>query len=361
MIRIFSVLLVGLLLISGCNQAPKKLTFLVGGPPQEIAVWQKVIAKFTNETKIPIEIIQQPSDANSRQQSTIVALRGKQVDPDILLVDLAWFGELAANNWLEPLDKYQIDSKPFFSSIINLADTFNGHLIALPVYVDGGMLYYRTDLLTKYGYTSAPKTWDELITMATNIQAKERAAGNKDFWGFAWQGAQAECVVCDALEFFTTAGGGFMDANMNPIFNSPENVQALQLMVDFIQKYKISPPNTYTTMKEEEVREMFQNGNAMFERNWPYAGGLHNQTNSAVKGMFTIAPLPSFPGKKSASTLGGWHAAISVYSDMKEEAAQFLKYITSFEAQKIFAMELGWNPARMDVYNDAETVAKTRI
>jgi len=221
----------------------------------------------------------------------------------------------------------------------------------VPLNVDGGLLYYRTDLLDTYDYEGPPQTWEQLASMAEKVQAGERE-NNPDFWGYVWQGAQYEGLVCNALEVFSSAGGGFFDSAGQPIVNSDANVEALRMMTSFIRDRGISPPNTYTDMKEDEVRLLFQNGNALFERNWPYAWALHNSEGSPVKGAFGAAPLPHFEGHESASTLGGWHLGLSRFSDRKEDAARFIEYATSYEVQKRLAMDLGWNPGREDVYSD---------
>ena len=137
-------------------------------------------------------------------------------------------------------------------------------------------------------------------------------------------------------------------------------MQAIKFMRDLIHKFEISPPNTYTEMKEEQARQFFQSGNALFERNWPYAWTLHQDESSPVKKKIGIAPLPHFnvPDAKSISTLGGWHIGISKYSDAKTESFEFLKYIVSYDVQKRLAIELGWNPGREDIYIDGEIAAK---
>ena len=109
-------------------------------------------------------------------------------------------------------------------------------------------------------------------------------------------------------------------------------------------------------MKEEEVRQAFQRGDALFERNWPYAWKLHEADNSPVKGKVGIAPLPHSEGGESASTLGGWHIGISKYSDEKAEAWRLIQFIESYGTQKKFALNLGWNPGRKDIYNDSDVV-----
>ena len=129
-------------------------------------------------------------------------------------------------------------------------------------------------------------------------------------------------------------------------------------MFDVIHTYKISPPNTYTDLKEEQVRTFFQQGNALFERNWPYAWSLHQSQDSPVKDKVGIAALPHFPDGHSVSVLGGWHIGISRYSDAKQQAFMFVKFVLSYDVQKRLALNLGWNPSRRDVYEDKEVLAQ---
>ncbi|HVP58186.1 MAG TPA: ABC transporter substrate-binding protein, partial [bacterium] len=218
---------------------------------------------------------------------------------------------------------------------------------------DAGLLYYRSDLLKKYGYTGAPETWPELVEMAGRIQDAERRT-NPGFWGFVWQGAQYEGLVCDFLEFALSYGGALVDSVGNLTLERPENVRALQFMRDLISTYRISPPNTYTEMKEEQVRTMFEAGNALFERNWPYAWNLHQGDASAVRGQVGISLIPRAEGGRHASALGGWHIAVSRTSDNKQASWELVKFILSPKTQLGFALNLGWNPARQDLYDSSQ-------
>jgi len=211
-------------------------------------------------------------------------------------------------------------------------------------------------LLKKFGYDSPPTYWSQLVKESEEIQKAERKT-NKNFSGFVWQGAQYEGLVCDFVEFISSFGGNLMHGDSITI-NNEKNLKGLRFMRNLIQKYKISPPNTYTEMKEEQVRRLFQNGGALFERNWTYAWSLHQEKGSKVRGKIGVTILPHNQGDSSASALGGWHIGISRFSDVKNEAWQFIKFVSSYENQEKMFEQIGWNPAREDVYRDSLLLSK---
>ncbi|PIS47004.1 MAG: transcriptional antiterminator [Elusimicrobia bacterium CG08_land_8_20_14_0_20_51_18] len=348
-------------LAAGCAPEKKELVFAVGGAPSELDEWESVIEDFSREKGIKARLLRQPTDSDQRRQGILIPLKARVRNPDVFLMDIAWIGQFAASGWLEDLNPYinkeGYDLGKFWKNILDSADTFGGELVAMPVYIDAGVLYYRRDLLEKYGVKKVPEHWDEFIAVAARIQEKERAQ-NPKFFAFVWQGAQYEGLVCDFLEFATMEGGGIGLSGGKIKLDTPANRAAAGLMRDLIFKHKISPPNVFTDMKEEEARLFFQSGNALFERNWPYAWGLHQAGDSPVKGKVGIARIPAFPGRSSVSTLGGWHIGISRFSDAKSEAWEFLKYALSRGTQKKLSLALGWNPARKDVYSDPEVLAK---
>lgn len=359
---IFFIIVCSLLLLTGCGEKePAGITFAIGGAPSEIEYWETLIKEFERETGIPVKVMRQMTQTDLRRQDLFLALRSQQTDPDLFLMDVIWLPQFARSGWLAPLDEYvkqtELNLDNFLTGIINFADTYEGQLMALPVYVDGGLLYYRKDLLEKYGYSGPPETWDQLCDWAVKIQKEERK-DNPNLYGFVWQGAQYEGLICAFIEFAASHWGGIMVSEGEVVVDSPPNREAAQFMYDLIHTYRISPPNTYTEMKEEEVRLIFQEGNALFERNWPYAWALHQSDDSPVKGKVGIAPLPHFEGGRSVSTLGGWHIGISRFSDRKTEAWELVNFIVSYNTQKMLVLKLGWNPARNDVYFDPEVLEK---
>jgi len=358
--RILLLVLITLTIILGCAKKESQLVFAVGGAPSEVDYWEKLINDFEETSKIKVNLLRQPTDTDQRRQSLVIPLKARKNNPDVFLMDVAWVGQFSASGWVLPLDSFiqrdQFDLPKIFASVVKEADTYKGKIVALPVYIDSGLLYYRKDLLEKYGF-SVPETWSELVDYSTKVQQKERE-NNPQFYGFVWQGAQYEGLICNFVEFISSNGGRIIDEDGTIVLNSKENTQALQFMADLINKYQISPPNTFTEMKEEEVRTYFENGNALFERNWPYAWNLHQSDQSPVKGKVGLAVLPKFEGGQNAATLGGWHIGISNYSDNKEEAWKLVSYILSYDTQKKLALNLGWNPGRRDIYDDSEVKEK---
>ncbi len=343
-------------LMAACTDpGPRPLVFAVGGTPAELVVWDEITREFTRQRGVPVELLRQPSDTDQRRQSLVVALAARQASPDVFLMDVAWIGLFAASGWLASIGG-QVDETAFFEDIVTRADIYGGRLVALPVYVDAGVLYARKDLLAAFGIPRPPETWEELRAQAAFVQERMRPS-QPGFFGFVWQGAQYEGLICNFLEF-AGSRGGFVEAAGRVRLDTPENRAAVGFMRELIREPGVSPPSTYTEMKEEEARAFFQSGKALFERNWPYAWPLHQRADSAVRGKTLICPLPRPAGGGPVSTLGGWHIGVSRFSDKKAAALAFVRHVTSRKTQAQLALRLGWNPGRKELYEDVEITAR---
>jgi multiple sugar transport system substrate-binding protein len=346
--------------LTGCADHEKKMTFWIGGAPQEVDYWEALVDEFERTSGITVDLIRQPSSTDQRKQGLVISLAAEQPDPDVFLMDIVWLQQFFQSGWLQPLDPFfrpdGFSIAPFFKDVVDTVDRYAGHYYALPVFIDIGLLYYRKDLLKKYGYSGPPRTWGDLLQQASEIQAGERSH-NPGFNGFLWQGAQYEGLVCTFLEFSASNGGGIMqDGHVR--LNRGANAVALEFMQDLIRKYGISPLNTYTDMREEEVRRAFQRGDALFERNWLYAWNLHQKDGSAVEGKIGMAALPQFEEGQSVAALGGWHIGVSRHSDMPDKAWELVRFILSRASQKKLVLNLGWYPGRSDVYTDPDVLKK---
>lgn len=310
---------------------------------------EKMAQEYEQKTGVHLDLIKGPTDATERLSQYSQHFDAKSPDIDVYQVDVIWPGALA-EHLIDLKQDFAGEVDQFFKPIIE-NNTVNGKLVVIPWFGDAGMLYYRTDLLKKYGVAAPPKTWDELEQVAQKIQDGERAAGNKDFWGFVWQGKAYEGLTCNAIEWQVSQGGGrVLEAGLKITVNNPQAAAAFKRAAGWVGK--ISPEGV-TTYQEEEARQIFQQGNAAFMRNWPYAYSLGNKGDSAIKGKFDVVVLPA-GSAGHAATLGGWQLGVSKYSKHPKEAVDFVKYITSRESQKRRALEMSVLPSRVDLYDDAE-------
>jgi trehalose/maltose transport system substrate-binding protein len=218
------------------------------------------------------------------------------------------------------------------------------------------LLYYRTDLLEKYGYKEPPKTWEELTEMAKKIQEGERK-DKPDFQGFVFQGKASESVTCNAIEWVYSYGGGtIVEPDKKVTINNPNAIKALDTAKSWVGT--ISPLGV-TTYGEEEARNIWQAGNAAFMRNWPYAYSLGQDPKSPISGKFDVTVLPKGgPDGKNAACLGGWQLMVSAYSKAPDAAADLVKYLTTAELQKKHAIDISLLPTLPALYSDPDVLAK---
>ncbi|HEV8391505.1 MAG TPA: ABC transporter substrate-binding protein, partial [Dongiaceae bacterium] len=235
-------------------------------------------------------------------------------------------------------------------------DTVGGKLVAVPWFADAGLLYYRKDLLEKYG-KDVPKTWAELADTAKAVMEGEAKAGNSVLQGYVWQGRAYEGLACNALEWIASFGGGSIVGQDGAVtIDNPQAAKALETAKSWIGT--ISPKGVLS-YAEEESRGVFQSGNALFMRNWPYAWALANAADSPVKGKVGVAVLPQGDGSdaRHAAALGGQNLAVSRYSTHPKEAADLVRYLTAAPEQKRRALEGSFNPTLRSLYADSELLA----
>ncbi len=331
------------------------LTFVGAGPGAEAEFTKKEIAEWNAANPdIQVKFVEGPASATDRYGLYLQTFQAKSTNIDVMQIDVIWPGDLAEH--LVDFNQYGgVDAVADDFPAIVTNNTVDGKLVGLPWFTDGGLLYYRTDLLEKYGYSAPPKTWTELEEMATKIQEGERAAGNQDFWGFVWQGKPYEGLTCDALEWVYSSGGGTIVSPEKVItINNEAAAAALDRAYGWIGK--ISPPGV-TSMMEEESRRVWHAGNAAFMRNWPYAYSLSNGTDSMVANKFDATALPGLEDGMSAATLGGWQVAVSKYSSNVDAAVKFAMWLASTEQQKARAINISLIPTKQSLYSDPEVAA----
>jgi trehalose/maltose transport system substrate-binding protein len=310
------------------------------------AAWEK-------KTGNKVKVVTGPASSNEQLALAQQLLAAGSTDIDVFNIDIVWPGILGT--FFIDLKEYSNGAEKEHFEAIVANNTIDGKLVAMPWFTDAGILYYRKDLLEKHK-EKVPTTWEELTATAKKIQAAERKT-NKDMWGYVFQGKAYEGLTCNALEWVVSNGGGtIIDAEGKVTIDNPEAAAAIDLAASWVGA--ISPPGVLN-YQEEESRAIFQSGNAVFMRNWPYAYKLAQEEKSPVKDKVGITVLPkgSGPNARSAAALGGWNLAVSKFSKHPKEAADLALFLTSPDEQKRRAISGGFQPTVASVYQDKDVLA----
>jgi multiple sugar transport system substrate-binding protein len=289
---------------------------------------------------------EQTDQADQQHDDLVQHFQAKDANYDVVSVDVIWTAEFAAKGWLQPLkDQLAVDTSKMLPATVKTG-TYNNTLYAVPYASDGGLLFYRKDLVP-----NPPKTWDEMMSMCSIAEKN-----NMDC--YTGQFAKYEGLTVNAAEAINTAGGKIVgDDGKTPEVNSPESTKGLSRLADAYKNGNI--PKQAITYQEEQGRLSFEAGKLLFLRNWAYVYSLATTDKSSkVKGKFGVAPLPGDGGKPGASSLGGHDAAISVYSKNKATAADFIKFWTSEETGRYFATVGSLAPVLGALYDDPALIKK---
>jgi len=346
-----------LLPLQGCEKGKEKtetVIHFVTWKPNIPEAWEEIYRIFAEEHP-DIRVIKEvgPHSSTAFHDLLTQKLKNKSRDVDVFLMDVIWPPEFAAAGWAMPLDDVfpPSEQEEFLEGPI-MANRYKGRIYGIPLFIDSGVLYYRKDLLDKYGF-KPPETWDEMVKQAEEIVSEEAKRG-KEIYGFSGQFKQYEGLVCDMMEYILSNGGDIIDPDSGRIeIADPPAIEAVRFVRDRIIG-KIAPRGVLT-YQEPESLDLFIQGKAIFHRNWPYAWEVSNNPDrSRIAGRVGIMRLPHFPGGKSHSTLGGWQVGISSYSENKEAALVFARFLTSKRIQKILALKAGRAPTRKQLYEDQD-------
>ena len=286
---------------------------------------------------VKVKILELAADATAVRDQFIQRAQAKSADCDVLQADIIWIAEFAQQKWLLDLTDYATARKgEFIPSTLSSFD-YDGKLWGLPQVTGAGLLYRRSDQVA-----DAPATWQELY--------KEGAAHD----GFAYQGAPYEGLTCNFVELSSAAGGRILSEDGKKAeFDSPENLKALQLMVDGMKSG--GAVKASRTFMEEPARMAFESGRATFMRNWSYAYALAKKARK-VKDNVEVTPLPPFEGGGKGGVLGGNGPVVSAFTDNPEASVLWLDFWTSEETLRRDAAKYSLPPTMPQLYDDAAVV-----
>jgi trehalose/maltose transport system substrate-binding protein len=286
---------------------------------------------FTRATGIRVKAIPRPDGSLNQLALWRELLQKGSAGPDVLGIDVIWSGILSQD---------LIDLTPYFPADVASAPpeilasyTVGGKVLAIPHHAYMGVLLYRTDLLQRYGYREPPRTWVELETMASRIQAGERARGEKDFWGFVWPGAASEDITCAGLEWQVSEGGGHIIEDDRTIsVNNQQAMLAWQRARRWVGS--ISPPSVVSYSKWD-ADNAWSSGKTAFLRGWASDYSLITGLTPPPAGTtrYGVTSVPGGMGGR-ASTLGGNGLAVSRASTHSREAIELVRFLRGRDVER---------------------------
>jgi multiple sugar transport system substrate-binding protein len=285
-----------------------------------------------------------PNASDVAREMFLTALEGGADDFDVFAIDVVWAPEFARAGWLADLTEAFPPAtlrEQYLGSAVE-AVTLEGRIYAVPWFLDVGLLYYRTDLVP-----GAPRTYAELRELARSAMARDPRLS-----GFLWQGRQYEGLNCNVFEAIWGHGGELLRDGRIALDTDAARA-ALRWMRETIET-GLSPRSVIAS-GEEETRRSFQDGRAVFLRNWPYVWAEVQRPGSPVRGKVGFAPLPRETGAPGPGTLGGWQLAVNAHAPPRRRRAaqRLVAFLTSQEAAVELALRYSRIPARRAVYQDA--------
>lgn len=294
-------------------------------------------------------------DSTTRSRDLVGdVLQAGVTDLDVLELDIVWSGLLAP--YLVDLTPALVDQRSQFVPVGLDSFSAAGHLVAVPWTLSLGRLFYRADLLARYG-VGIPATWDELAVAARAVQDGERAAGRNELWGFVWQGRAGEGLTANALEWIASRGApGILGPDGSVVVDDPRSEAALAQAASWVDTIS---PGQVLDMGSGESLAAFTKGNAAFLRAWSNLLPALRSAEGGVGGNVGMAELPAgaAPDGRRTAVLGGFGLAVARNSKQQDLALDLVRWLTSAQAQRQRALAGNFDPSLQDLYADPELVA----
>jgi len=307
----------------------------------EKEAFEKVIAQFNaaHAGKVVVESLAVPYDAFA-DKITAAVPRGKGADVFIYAQDRLG-GWVEGGNTIEPIDFFLDDATlaRFLPSTLE-AMTYQGAIYGLPLNFKVVTLFYNKKLVK-----TPPKTTGELATIAKSLTKADAGSFGLAYW-------YSDFYYHSAL--MNGFGGGVFGEGRKLILDSPGNVKSVELLLKWIYDDKILPAEPSTAL----ITNLFNTGKAamVFSGPW-FLGEIADGVD------FGLAPLPAID-EAGGAPMKPWITVEGVYiaqpSAHKDEAFEFVDYLTGLEAARVMALEGGQTPANAAIYEDPE-VAKNPV
>ena len=328
--------------IAGCAQPEAEgpatvhvLAMEQAGPTVE--EMDSIVAEF-NESNPNVEVVIDYVSYDALHDKITTAMASSPPAYDVFLVDDIWYSEFADKGYIFNVsDKITQEMKDGIFEAAWDIPTVEGEVYGMPWLLDEKYFFYNEKLLNEAGFSDPPKTWEEMMDQAAVIKEKGIAE-----YPIVWSWGQYEAAICDWVTLLEGNGGKLVDEAGNPMFNDETGVETLAWMVQTIDDGITNPASV--SYVEEDVRNVFSQGKAVFALNWLYMYDLVNlnEEESQVTGEIKMALIPAFSdgGVESATLDGSMGFSVADSSPAKEAAWKYIEYLTSEDVQMRYSAHL---------------------
>lgn len=328
--------------IAGCAQPEAEgpatvhvLAMEQAGPTVE--EMDSIVAEF-NESNPNVEVVIDYVSYDALHDKITTAMASSPPAYDVFLVDDIWYSEFADKGYIFNVsDKITQEMKDGIFEAAWDIPTVEGEVYGMPWLLDEKYFFYNEKLLNEAGFSDPPRTWEEMMDQAAVIKEKGIAE-----YPIVWSWGQYEAAICDWVTLLEGNGGKLVDEAGNPMFNDEIGVETLTWMLQTIDDGITNPASV--SYVEEDVRNVFSQGKAVFALNWLYMYDLVNlnEEESQVTGEIKMALIPAFSdgGVESATLDGSMGFSVADSSPAKEAAWKYIEYLTSEDVQMRYSAHL---------------------
>jgi multiple sugar transport system substrate-binding protein len=275
-----------------------------------------------------------------QEKSTTLATAGNP--PAIAYMGSRTLKQLAANDLIVPVELTEEEIATYAPPILATV-TADGQQWGLPRAFSTKALYWNKDLFEQAGLDpeSPPTTWDELYEAAAAIKE------NTDADGIGLVAASFDNTMHQFLNYVYTNGGEVINEDGEIVFNSPENVEALEFYGKLAEVAQPGP----IAYDREKLTPLFSEGQIGMFVSGPWA-----RSQIAEDVNYGIAPLPVGPSGGPGTLLITDSLAVFKGSGVEEQALDLAKLLTNPENQVAYELAEGFTPLRPDMPQVAEMV-----
>jgi arabinosaccharide transport system substrate-binding protein len=303
----------------------------------------------------PINLTFEVFDYNPMHDNLLSALLVGSGAPDLVDIEISKFATFTKGEiQLIPLDE-AID--PYRGDIIEsrLAPyVADGHNYGIDYHLGSFVMFYNRTILEAAGVdVDSIQTWDDYIEAGKKVTQDTDGDGTPDVYMTSLEVTGPHT----SRGIMLMMGGGSYNADGELILNSPENIEALQFLQDLVYVDGIARPasggNHHTP---DHFLDLVEGRIASVWMPQWYMTRFADDMDHELANDMVVRPMPMFSEDGYTSTMGGGTGTAitaQIDPDKIDLAAEFLAFAKlTYEANVSLWTELGFDPMRLDVYDD---------